>query len=147
VTQLLFAVTSKLFACKFVYLPYRLDLWLTYQFSPWSLPNPSPTFPSLGCLSVFISCCCPTWPDLMLIFHLIITLVDARCAWTWAGVSCSVVSSKWVVFPCAMFWSLDCFRVASKPCDYLCLLSLLCMVLIRTTQSKPLEIPHRAYVR
>jgi hypothetical protein len=35
----------------------------------------------LGCLSVLISCCCPTWPDLMLIFHLLITLVDARHVW------------------------------------------------------------------
>jgi hypothetical protein len=34
-----------------------------------------------GCLSVLIPCCCPTWPDLMLIFHLVITLVDANRAW------------------------------------------------------------------
>ena len=34
-----------------------------------------------GCLSVLVSCCCSTWPDLMIIFHLVITLVDARRAW------------------------------------------------------------------
>jgi hypothetical protein len=34
VTQRLFDVTSKSFACKFMYLPYQLNLWLTYQFSP-----------------------------------------------------------------------------------------------------------------
>jgi hypothetical protein len=58
---------------------YRLNLWLVYRFLPWSLLNPSPTFLSLGCLLVLISCCCPTWPNLMVIFYLVITLERKAC--------------------------------------------------------------------
>jgi len=48
-------------------------------------------------------------------------------------------------FSCAMPlpWTT---LVDSKPCGYPCLLSLLCIVLVLTTQSMPLEISHWVYV-
>jgi hypothetical protein len=45
------------------------------------------------------------------------------------------------------FFILDSSLIDSKPCNYLCLLSLLCMVLVQMTQYVPLEIPHRVYIR
>jgi hypothetical protein len=42
---------------------------------------------------------------------------------------------------------LDRLLIDSNPCDYLYLLCLLGMVLVRTTQSVPFEIPHRVYVQ
>ena len=63
------------------WLPYRLNLWLAYRFClEVCLIHLQPSHVS-GCLSVLVSCCCSTWPDLMIIFHLVITLVDARRAW------------------------------------------------------------------
>jgi hypothetical protein len=62
VTQCISAMASKLCACKFVHLPYQLNLWLHISFCPWSLLNPSPTFLSFG---MFISL------DLMLLLNMI----------------------------------------------------------------------------
>ena len=64
-----------------MWLPYRLNLWLAYRFClEVCLIHLQPSHVS-GCLSVLISCCCPTWLDLMLIFPLVITLVDASHTW------------------------------------------------------------------
>jgi hypothetical protein len=46
-TQCISTMASKSCACKFVHLPYQLNLWLHVGFRPWSWFNPSPTFPSL----------------------------------------------------------------------------------------------------
>ena len=63
------------------WLPYRLNLWLAYRFClEVCLIHLQPSHVS-GCLSVLVSCCCSTWSDLMIIFHLVITLVDARRVW------------------------------------------------------------------
>ena len=44
------------------------------------------------CLSVLISCCCSTRPNLILLFYLVISLVKTRHAWKiYVRVSCSVV--------------------------------------------------------
>jgi hypothetical protein len=74
--------------------PYQLNLWVVPQFCPWSLLKPSSTFPSLG---MFISL------DLMLLLnmiesllfnYLVVSLVDARCAWNYAKIACSVAFSE-----------------------------------------------------
>jgi hypothetical protein len=78
---------------------------------------------------VLISCCCLTWPNLMVIFQLVITLVNARRAWNFAKISCSIAFSNWAMFSWAVFWFADSSLIDSKPCNYVCLLSLLCMVL------------------
>jgi hypothetical protein len=61
-TKRLFAMASKSFACKFVHLPYQLNLELHIGFRLEILPNLSPTFPSLG---MIIS------SDLMLLLNMI----------------------------------------------------------------------------
>jgi hypothetical protein len=71
-------MASKSGACKFVHLPYQLNLWLHIGFLPWNLLNPSPTFSVSRCLSVLISCCCPTWMNLLLIFYLAGTPLGGR---------------------------------------------------------------------
>jgi hypothetical protein len=38
----------EIFCLQIMWLPYQLNLWLAYRFLPWSLLNPSPTFPCLG---------------------------------------------------------------------------------------------------
>jgi hypothetical protein len=88
------------------------------------LIHPQPSQVS-ECLSVLISCCCSTWTNLLLIFYLVLTSVNTRRAWNLAKISCLVTFDNWAMFSCAMFWSMNSFPVDSKPCDYLCLLSLL----------------------
>jgi hypothetical protein len=78
-----------------------------------------------GWLPVLISCCCLIWPNLVVIFQFVLTLVNARREWIQAKISCLVTFGNWAMFSCAMFWSVNSFPVDSKPCDYLCLLSLL----------------------
>jgi hypothetical protein len=130
VTQRLSAMTSKSCACKFVHLPYQLNLWLHISFCPWSLLNPSSTFPSLR---MFISL------DLMLLLnmiesplinYLVVSLVNARCAWNYAKISCLVTFDNWAMFSCEVFWSANSFPVDPKPCDYPCLLSLSSIMLV-----------------
>jgi hypothetical protein len=113
---------------------YRLNLWLAYRFLPWSLLNPSPTFLSLG---MFTSL------DLMLLPNMIESPVNLlsgnhlgrrKVCKDFTKISCSVTFDNWVRFSCAVFWSANSFPVDSKPCDYLCLLSLFCMVLVFITQ-------------
>jgi hypothetical protein len=98
------------------------------------LLNPSPTFPSLR---MFISL------DLMLLLNMIESPVNllsgnhlGRCkvCEDFTKISSSVTFSNWVMFSYVVFWSANSFPVDSKPCDYLCLLSLFCMVLVFTTQ-------------
>jgi hypothetical protein len=38
---------SKSYVCKFMHLPYQLNLWQHIGFHPWNFLNPSPTFSSL----------------------------------------------------------------------------------------------------
>jgi hypothetical protein len=78
-----------------------------------------------GWLPVLISCCCLIWPNLVVIFQFVLTLVNARHEWNQAKISCLVTFGNWAMFSCALFWSTNSFPVDSKPCDYLCLLSLL----------------------
>jgi hypothetical protein len=89
-TQRLSAMASKSCACKFVHLPYQLNLWLHIGFRPWSLLNSSSTFPSFR---MFISLDLMLLLNIiesMLINYLVVSLVDARCSWNYAKISCSV---------------------------------------------------------
>jgi hypothetical protein len=141
------AMASKSYACNFMHLPYQLNLWLHIGFCLEScLIRPQPSQVS-RCLPVLISCCGPTWPNLMVIFRFVLTLVNARRAWNYAKITCSVAFGSGAMLSCEVFWFANSFPVDSKPCDYLCLLSLLGMVLIWTTQSVPFEIPHRVYAQ
>jgi hypothetical protein len=97
----------------------------TYRFSPRKLLNSSPTLPSLGMFINF---------DLMLLLNMIksllinypvASLVDARCAWNYVQITCSVAFGNGAMFSCAVLWSANSFPIDSKPCDYLYLLSLL----------------------
>jgi hypothetical protein len=54
-------MASKSCACKFVHLPYQLNLWLPIGFLPWKLLNPSPTFSSL---KMFISLDLMLWSNM-----------------------------------------------------------------------------------
>ena len=64
-----------------MWLPYRLNLWLAYRFClEVCLIHLQPSH-VLGCILVLISCCCPTWLDLVLVFPLVITLVDTSHTW------------------------------------------------------------------
>jgi hypothetical protein len=58
-----------------------------------------------GWLSVLISCCCLIWPDLVVIFQFVLTLVNARPEWNQAKISCLVTFNNWAT--CAVFWSMD----------------------------------------
>jgi hypothetical protein len=125
VMQHLSAMASKSCACKFVHIPYQRNLRLHIGFCPWSLLNPSSTFPSLG---MFINL------DLMLLLNMIesllinypvVSLVDARCAWNYAQIASSVAFGNGAMFSCEVFWSTNSFPIDFNPCDYLCLPSLL----------------------
>jgi hypothetical protein len=54
-----------------------------------------------------------------------LTFINARREWNQVKISCLVTFGNWAMFSYAMFWSANSFPVDSKPCDYLCLLSLL----------------------
>jgi hypothetical protein len=118
-------MASKLYAYKFVHLPYQLNLWLHIGFLPWSLLNPSSTFPRLRMFISFDLMLLLNIIESPLINYLVVFLVDARCAWNYAKISCSVSFGNGAMFSCEVFWSANNFPVDSKPCDYLCLLSLL----------------------
>jgi hypothetical protein len=40
-------------------------------------------------------------------------------------IACPVAFGNGSMFSCEVFWSVNSFPIDSKPCDYLCLLSLL----------------------
>jgi hypothetical protein len=61
----------------------------------------------------------------LLINYLVVSLVDARCAWNYAKLACAVSFGNGAMFSCEVFWSMNSFPVDYKPCDYLCLRSLL----------------------
>jgi hypothetical protein len=61
----------------------------------------------------------------LLINYLVVSLVNTRCAWNYAKIACPVAFGNGAMFSCEVFWSANSFPVDSKPCDYLCLLSLL----------------------
>jgi hypothetical protein len=92
--------------------PYQLNLWLVHRFlsseSTYFISNFSPC---LGGLSVLILCCCPTWPNLMVIFHLIIILVNARRVWNLSKNPYPVAFDNWVMFSSAI-----CLIFGSPPC-------------------------------
>jgi hypothetical protein len=94
-------------------------------FRPWSLSNPSSTFPSLRMFISLDLILLINMLESLLINYLVVSLVDARWAWIYAKISCLVTFGNWAMFSCAMFWSANSFSVDSKPCDYLCLLSFL----------------------
>jgi hypothetical protein len=61
----------------------------------------------------------------LLINYLVVSLVDARCAWNYTKIVCSVAFGNRAMFSYEVCWSVNSFLVDSKPCDYLYLLSLL----------------------
>jgi hypothetical protein len=118
-------MASKSCACKFMHLPYQLNLWLHIGFCPWKLLNPSPTFSSL---EMFTSLDLMLWSNmtkshgnLLACHHFVETLGVSGIKQK----SCLVACDNGAMFSCEVFWSANSFPVDSKPCDYLCLLSLL----------------------
>jgi hypothetical protein len=105
----------------------------------------SPTFPSLRMLISL---------DLMLLLNMIESHVNLlsgnhlggrKVCVDFTKISCLVTFGNWVMFSCVVFWSANSFPIDSKPCDYLCMLSLLYMVLVFTTQFCYLGNSHWLY--